>query len=150
MTHSRFHIAILVIFTALATAGRGDDLDVPTDKIADGEPGEMVHRYLMHQVQDAVRQWTAEYEKLKTPEQVAAYQKRVRQKCLAAIGGLPERTPLAPRIHSGGHEEEEEGECVPARRTRFSAAVSGRHRAMRPLFCLQRGTEYQSIGTLLT
>ena len=98
MPHSRFHVAIFLIVAALATAGRGDDLDVPTEKIADGEPGEMVHRYLMHQVQDAVRQWNAEYEKLKTPEQIAAYQKRVRQKCLEAIGGLPERTPLAPQV----------------------------------------------------
>jgi hypothetical protein len=98
MPRSSLQVALIFIFTALAAAGRGDDLDVPPEKIAGGEPGEMVHRYLMHQVQDAVGQWNAEYEKLKTPEQIATYQKRVRQKCLRAIGGLPKRTPLVSRV----------------------------------------------------
>ena len=98
MPRSRFPWAIILLFTLLPTAGRGDDLDVPPEKIAGGEPHEMVHQFLMRQVGDAVRQWQAEYEKLKTPEQVAAYQRRVRQKCLDSIGGLPPRTPLMPLV----------------------------------------------------
>jgi hypothetical protein len=98
MPRSSFHVVPMLIVIALVTAGRADDLDVPREKIVGEEPGEMVHRHLMRQIQDAVRQWKGEYEKLKTPEQVAAYQKRVRQKCLEAIGGLPRRTPLAPQV----------------------------------------------------
>ena len=71
---------------------------MPPEKIAGGEPHEMVHQFLMRQVRDAVQRREAEYENLKTPEQVAAYQKRVRQKCLESIGGLPPRTPLLPRV----------------------------------------------------
>jgi hypothetical protein len=97
MPRLSFHAAMILIVIALATVGRGDELDVPREKIAE-QPGGMVHRYLMQQVQDAVRQWQATYEQLKTPEQVAAYQRRVRQKCLEAIGGLPQRTPLAPQV----------------------------------------------------
>ncbi len=98
MPHAGFRVLIMLISLATAAAARGEELDVPRDKIAGEEPGNMVHRYLIQQVQEAVRQWNADYETLKTAEQVAAYQKRVRQKCLAAIGGLPERTPLEPRV----------------------------------------------------
>jgi len=98
MPHAGFRVLIVLISLVTATAARGEELDVPREKIAGEEPAGMVHRYLMQQVQEAVRQWTADYEKLKTAEQVAAYQKRVRQKCLDAIGGLPERTPLEPRV----------------------------------------------------
>jgi hypothetical protein len=98
MPRSRFSWPILLILMLLPAAARGDDLDVPAEKIAGGEPHEMMHQYFLRQVEEAVRQWQAEYEKLKTPEQVAAYQKRLRQKCLAAIGGLPRPAPLASRL----------------------------------------------------
>ncbi len=58
----------------------------------------MMHRYLLQQVEQALQPWKVAYEKLKTPEDIAAYQKRLREKCLDAIGGLPERTPLEPQI----------------------------------------------------
>ena len=82
----------------------------------------MMRRYLLRQVEEASRRWKAEFEKLKTPSpadtseemnqphwdaehgklkvpaNVVAYQKRLRNDVLKAIGGLPKRTPLEPQI----------------------------------------------------
>ena len=80
---------------------RGADLDVPLAEVGDRPPVEMVHRHLMRQVEEAVQQWQADYEKRKTPEEIAAYQKRLREQCLRSIGGLPERTPLNPQVTGG-------------------------------------------------
>lgn len=38
------------------------------------------------------------YEALKTPEQIRAYQQRLRAEFIRSLGGFPERTPLRPRI----------------------------------------------------
>ncbi|MCE5266725.1 MAG: alpha/beta hydrolase family protein, partial [Planctomycetaceae bacterium] len=73
-------------------------LDVPPEKISDGSPSQMMRRYLMRQVDGAIHRWRDDYEKRKTSDDIAAYQKRMRQNCLNAIGGLPERTPLKARV----------------------------------------------------
>jgi dienelactone hydrolase len=75
----------------------GEDLNAPSEKIGVGKPEAMMRRYLLTQVEQAGHRWMKDYEKLKTPEQIAAYQKRLREKTLEAIGGLPERTPLNPQ-----------------------------------------------------
>ncbi len=61
-------------------------------------PGEMMAKYLQQQTQTQFEQWRKRYEELKTPEQIAAYQKNLREQFVKAIGGLPERTPLNPKI----------------------------------------------------
>lgn len=75
-----------------------EDLQVPLDKIGGGLPSGMMRRYLMRQVDEAVRRRADEYEKRTTPDEIAAYQKQMKRRFLEAIGGLPERTPLNPRI----------------------------------------------------
>ena len=50
------------------------------------------------QAEQAAKRWQEEYEARKTPEQIAAYQARLREKFLEAIGGLPERTPLNAQV----------------------------------------------------
>ncbi|MEN6426897.1 MAG: acetylxylan esterase [Phycisphaerales bacterium] len=65
----------------------------------DGAPtGEMMSRYLLRQAQPKFDQWKQRYEQLKTPDQIAAYQKDLREQFLYAIGDLPARTPLNPRV----------------------------------------------------
>jgi hypothetical protein len=59
---------------------------------------EMMAQYLQHETQQRFESWRQRYEQLKTPEQIAAYQKELREQFLKAIGGLPERTPLNPRV----------------------------------------------------
>ncbi len=61
-------------------------------------PHNMMNRYLLGQVEKAQVRWNKEYESRKTPEQISAYQKRLKQRFTEAIGGFPERTPLKARV----------------------------------------------------
>jgi dienelactone hydrolase len=61
-------------------------------------PKDMMKAYLKRQTDGAFERWAKGYAALTTPEAVAAYQTRLRAKFLEAIGGLPERTPLNPRV----------------------------------------------------
>ncbi len=70
-------------------------LETPADNVA---PGEMLHTLLMGKVQQATDRRAAEFEKLETPEQVAAYQKRLRGFFVERLGGLPTRTPLNAQV----------------------------------------------------
>ena len=76
----------------------GQELDVPADKIPGSRPQRMMHDYWQRQAAEAFQKWRADYEARKTPEQIAAYQTRLREKFLQAIGGLPPRTPLEPQV----------------------------------------------------
>jgi len=91
----------LLAFTA-AHAGEAakppSDLDVPFGKIPGEKPGEMMKQYWQRHAEAAFQRWRAEYEARTQPEAIAAYQKERREKFLAAIGGLPEGTPLHPQV----------------------------------------------------
>ncbi len=81
------------------------DRNVLRDTV-DGVPRrELVRQYLLQRVDEAWQRWQTEYEKLKTPEQIAAYQKARKEYFLSSIGGLPERTPLNPRVVRRFHRE---------------------------------------------
>jgi dienelactone hydrolase len=96
----RLTVCILtsLLFLAAGPVVRGEDLDVPPQAIGGGPPTLMMQRYLRRQTDQALQRWKNDYENRKTPEQIAAYQKRVREAFVTAIGGLPERTPLNPQI----------------------------------------------------
>jgi cephalosporin-C deacetylase-like acetyl esterase len=87
--------AVLPIVVAPAVA---EDLEVLPEKIDGVTPKEMMHAYLMRAAGEALDRREAEYEKLKTPEQLAAYQQRMREFFVAALGGFPERTPLKAKV----------------------------------------------------
>jgi len=61
-------------------------------------PSEMLAQYLIDQVDAATIRWDEVFEDLDTPEQIRAYQTRLRTKFIMAIGGCPERTPLNARV----------------------------------------------------
>ena len=62
-------------------------------------PGkDMMHSYLISAVHKALDRRDEEYEKLKTPEQLVEYQKRMQEFFVAQLGGFPERTPLNPQV----------------------------------------------------
>ncbi len=66
---------------------------------ADAEaPGEMLHAYLMDKIHAATERHDTELEALQTPEQIAAYQARMKEFFLRQLGGLPERTPLNAQV----------------------------------------------------
>ncbi|RPJ33168.1 MAG: hypothetical protein EHM35_10785, partial [Planctomycetaceae bacterium] len=75
-----------------------ETLRVLPDSIDGAPTGEMMARYLRQQAGQRFDQWRQRYEELKTSEQIAAYQKNPRERFLEAIGGLPARTPLNPRM----------------------------------------------------
>ena len=87
-------LALLAIVTAVC----GQELDVPAEKLTGDKPGNMMRSYWLDQAGKAAERWRADYEARKTPEEIAAYQSRLREKFLDAIGGLPERTPLQPEV----------------------------------------------------
>jgi dienelactone hydrolase len=75
-----------------------DELSVLTPESAGGPPRQMLTRYLKQQVAAALERRRTAYEELKTPEQLTAYQERMRQTFIEHLGGFPERTPLNARM----------------------------------------------------
>ncbi len=86
------------IVVLLAATVAAEDLKVLPASLDGVPPGQMMRAYLLRQVREASERRTVEFEKVKTPEQIAAYQARLRQFFLDRLGGLPERTPLEPRV----------------------------------------------------
>ncbi len=98
MQRVMYCLATLLLLLPMTPALRGEDLNVPPETIGGGTPSLMMHRYLTGQVKQAIGRWKDDYEKRKTPEQIAAYEKRLHDKFIGAVGGLPERTPLNPKV----------------------------------------------------
>ena len=105
---NRQRIVAVVVCLCLglnAVALADEDLSVLPEKIDGVQPSDMMNHYLRRQAQHEFENWKGEYERRETPEQVAEYQKRLREKFINAIGGLPERTPLNPRIMGVVHRD---------------------------------------------
>jgi len=81
-----------------AAAFSRDDLRVLPEKIDNVATGDMMSHYLSRLAGQNFEDWKSRYEQRKTPEQIAEYQKCLREKFIEAIGGLPERTPLNPQV----------------------------------------------------
>jgi dienelactone hydrolase len=94
MTRYRLVACALLTLLASVAALAGENLDVPPGKIPGDKPGSMMNRYWLRQAEQAAQRWQADYAARTTPQQIAAYQVRMRERFLAAIGGLPQRTPL--------------------------------------------------------
>ncbi|HWA99773.1 MAG TPA: hypothetical protein VG713_14820 [Pirellulales bacterium] len=81
-----------------ATAFAADALDVLPEEV-DGTPKvELLHRWLLDLANDALDQRTKRYETLKTPEQLADYQREMKKFFVEQLGGFPERTPLKAQV----------------------------------------------------
>jgi dienelactone hydrolase len=92
---------IIVICLSLIVGGvafADDSLRVLPESIGGVKPDDMMSRYLRSAAQRRFYDWKGRYEQLKTPEQIEEYQKNLREKFIEAIGGLPERTELNPRV----------------------------------------------------
>lgn len=91
-------LAVCLLLCAGVRAIAEEGLTVPPEMIAGGSPQKMMRDYLRRQADEAIDRWQDEYEKLKATDEIAVYQRRLREKFLEAIGGLPDRTPLAPQV----------------------------------------------------
>ena len=99
MNLQRIAIKITLLGLILTTAALSqDELRVLPEKIENISPAEMMSHYLRGLAGQKFEDWKQQYEQRKTPEQIAEYQKRLREKFIDAIGGLPERTPLNPQV----------------------------------------------------
>ena len=55
-------------------------------------------QYLLRQADEAAQRWEADFEARTTPEQIAAWQKQLRERLWQVLGGPPPRTPLNARV----------------------------------------------------
>ena len=97
----RYGIVVRVFCLSLMFSGFAaaeDDLRVLPETIEGFNTNEMMYRYLRRQVEAEFENWKGEYERRKTAEQITEYQMHLRQKFIEAIGTLPERTPLNPKV----------------------------------------------------
>lgn len=91
-------LPILLVLLVLVLPAAADELRVLPDQVDGVAPGDMMHAYLMRQVYAALDHRKAEYEKLQTPDDIAAYQKRTRRFFVDRLGGFPQRTPLEAEV----------------------------------------------------
>jgi len=61
-------------------------------------PTDQMRRHLLDQVDATREQWKAAFENRTDLDEIRAHYWRLHSKMLEAIGGLPERTPLNPRV----------------------------------------------------
>ena len=61
-------------------------------------PREMMKDYLFVQIGKAEAAWRKAYEARKSPDQITAYQKRLKEQFVQRIGGFPERTALNAKV----------------------------------------------------
>ncbi|MCJ7676020.1 MAG: acetylxylan esterase [Sedimentisphaerales bacterium] len=94
---------LIVPFLCLSLLGSqaalaNQEVTVLPETMGGVKPADMMSNYLLKLVRQKSDNWKERYEQLKTPEQITEYQKRLREKFIEAIGGLPERTPLNPQV----------------------------------------------------
>lgn len=93
-----FPAVLVVVLVSISAVGRGEDLSVLPAKLDGVSPKQMLKRYLHRQAEAAFERRREAYERLKAPEQIAAYQAQHRAFFLKQLGGLPPRTPLDARV----------------------------------------------------
>lgn len=92
------YLAVVILLLFAHSLHAADELTVLPDQLADGPPKQMLKRYLAEKTQQAFTARQAEYDKLKTTEDVATYQAMQRAKLLEELGLLWQPTPLNPQI----------------------------------------------------
>ena len=101
-------VALAGVFLCLVGISGGyadENLRVLPETIDGVAPDKIMGHYLRKQAAKQFENWKTEYEQRKTPEQVADYQKRLHDKFLEVLGGMPDRTPLNPQITGVVHRE---------------------------------------------
>ncbi len=91
-------LSVLVCQFVLILQSGADDLRVLPEDLDGVPPSGMLHAHLMGRAHAAIDKKLAEYERLKTPQEIADYQERMRTFFVTQLGGFPERTPLNATI----------------------------------------------------
>lgn len=86
----------LIVVAGVASA---ESLDVLADEMAPGVPKtQMMNVWLKKHAFEALDRRVAAFQQLKTPGDIAKWQRERRDFFLRQLGGFPERTPLNPQI----------------------------------------------------
>ena len=86
---------ILTLTAVCATAAENLNVLPPPPSVKDtNAPPAMLDAYLKAAAFAALDKRKADYEKVKTPEQIAAWQQQRREFFIHQLGGFPKRTPL--------------------------------------------------------
>src|SRR4051794_6969951 len=96
-------VSAALVFISLHAIDAAEDLTVLPELVDGVAPGNLLEEQLKKAAFAALDHRVEEYEKIKTPEDVVAWQQHARVVFLAAIGGLPQRTPLNARV-MGQHD----------------------------------------------
>ena len=90
---------VAVVFSCAAVRADEELPDLKKTRVSDSahELSSCVYDDVFNRIVAADRACDAKWLSLKTPDEVAAYQREVREKAVAALGGFPERTPLNGR-----------------------------------------------------
>jgi hypothetical protein len=67
MRRLMYCLTTMVLLVLATQAMRGEDLNVPAEKIGTGAPTLMMHRYLAGHAKQSIDRWKDDYEKPKTP-----------------------------------------------------------------------------------
>ena len=88
---------LLTLFAIICVSG-GELLAEDLNCLTDSERAETgLYAQLQQDAYAALDRRAEAYEQLKTPEQIRAYQHKLRTFFVKQLGGFPERTPLNPR-----------------------------------------------------
>ena len=89
---------LLALFVSVCAVQAAEDLTVLPPTVDGVAPTALLEEQLKKMAFEALARREAAYEKIKTADDVLAWQKRERAIFLSALGGLPERTPLNARV----------------------------------------------------
>tara|TARA_R110002072_G_scaffold303126_1_gene494853 strand:+ start:12434 stop:14428 length:1995 start_codon:yes stop_codon:yes gene_type:complete len=90
----RIVLAILLTITACTAETVAEDLNCLTEA---EQAASKLYAHLQAEAYEALDRRAEAYEELKTPEQIAAYQQKLRRLMTMQLGGFPEKTPLNAR-----------------------------------------------------
>jgi len=90
----RATLCLLMVMSMTAVCAQ-EDLSVSNEE---AEPAKMMSAYLKGLAAEAEEQRVAAYEAIKTPEDCAAHQQRLREFFVEQLGGFPARTPLNTQV----------------------------------------------------
>ena len=91
---------VAVVFSCAAVRADEELPDLKKTRVSDSahELSSCVYDDVFNRIVAADRACDAKWLSLKTPDEIAAYQREVREKAVGALGGFPERCPLNGRV----------------------------------------------------
>lgn len=91
-------LTLIALLGLIAPASAQEDLTVLTPDRAGVSPNRMLYQYLEARAREHFEARRQAVAALKVPEDLRRRQRQLRAKFIEALGGLPERTPLNPRL----------------------------------------------------